>query len=283
MIPGVLDLRITSKCNMRCPFCFGPQSGEDWDVQALRRFIAFLQTNGLKAVVLTGGEPTSSPAFMPVVEMLKSLDIYIALSTNGTFWPNENLRDFILASCNWIALPIESPQAVEHNCLRKGFYDHHELICSILPQIRDLSPSIRIKIGTVATKYNYRSIPYILDELPIQPDIWKLFQLSRSDINFEFYNRQKLSNDEFKKLINSVHLRYKHSSVKIHASYEVDRNGQYLFLEPNGNLMTIKNGVDYGIGNYKSFGEDLIWKIQSMVDASRANSNFYKSFGDFYS
>lgn len=283
MIPGVLDLRITSTCNMRCPFCFGPQSREEWDIQILRQFITFLQVNGLKAVVLTGGEPTCTSSFISIVNMLKSLGIQIALSTNGTFWSNEDLRDIIFNSCNWIALPIESPRISEHNSLRKGFYNHHGLIYSILPQIKDLAPNIKIKIGTVATKYNYSSIPDILDDLPIQPDIWKLFQLSPSGINAEFYNKQKISDVEFENLLNSVIHRYKNSSVKIHASYEADRNGQYLFLEPNGKLMTIKDGVDYYIGNYKNFGEDLIWKIQSAVDVSRVNLNFLQSFGDFSS
>ncbi len=281
MIPEVLDFRITSRCNMHCPFCFGSQSKENLDIQTLKRFISFLQANGLKFVVLTGGEPTSSSAFIPVIKMLKSLGIHIALSTNGTFWSNKNLRNFIMSTCNWIALPIESPQADEHNYLRKYSYDHHKLIYSILPQIRDLSPSIKIKIGTVSTKYNYNSIPNILEDLPIQPDIWKLFQLSPSDINLEFYQKQKISNTEFEKLLNSVYRLYKHSPVKIYASYEADRNKQYLFLEPNGNLMTIKDGFNYEIGNYKSFGENLIRKIQSAVDINKVNSNFFKSFGDF--
>ncbi|MEE0761869.1 MAG: radical SAM protein [Acutalibacteraceae bacterium] len=279
MIPEVLDFRITSRCNMRCPFCFGPHSGEDWDIQSLRQFISFLQINGLKFVVLTGGEPTSSPAFIPVVKMLRSLGIHIALSTNGTFWLNENLRSFILSSCNCIALPIESPSAVEHNYLRKSSYDHHKLIYSILPQIKELAPNIKIKIGTVATKYNYISIPKILGNLPIQPNVWKIFQLSLSDVNLEFYKKQKISNTEFEELLKSVHCLHKHSSVKICASYEEDRNGQYLFLEPNGNLMTIKDGVYHVIGNYKSFGEPLIRKIQGGVDINKVNSNFFQSFG----
>ena len=204
MIPQVLDLRLTSKCNMRCSFCFGTQCAENWDNQALRRFFAFMQDNGLKFIVLTGGEPTASPNFIPIVETLKSLGIHIALSTNGTFWSNENLRNFVLASCDWIALPVESPLTGEHNYLRRCSFNHHELVYSILPQIKEIAPNIKVKVGTVATKCNYKSIPFILDSLPIQPTIWKIFQLSPSEVNMDFYKMNRITDEEFRELINTV-------------------------------------------------------------------------------
>lgn len=279
MIPEVLDFRITSKCNMYCRFCFGPTVDVCWDLVALREFLGFLKTHGVKYIVLTGGEPTLAPNFSQIVELLKSLGFQIALSTNGTFWANEGLRALVFSYCSWIALPVESTMRHEHNHMRSCAFDHHALIYSILPEIRQMAPHIKIKIGTVVTKANFESVPMILDDLPIFPDIWKLFQLSNSGTNAEYYAHQKISDVAFGKIMNTVKKRYIHTPTKIYASYEKDRNGRYLFLEPTGEIMTIKAGKEYIIGDYKSYSDILVDQIKKSVDGFSVNCNFYNSFG----
>lgn len=279
MIPEVLDFRITSACNMNCSFCFGTKVNQQFDYEKLLSFFRFLKKMGLKYVVITGGEPTLSNDFPTVLLMLKKLGYNIALSTNGTFWGKEKIQKIVLDNCDWIALPVESTVEEEHNSMRKFSSGHQKLILSILPQIRQKAPNIKIKIGTVVSQDNISNVAGILSMLPIEPDSWKLFQLSRTSYNFEYYKKYKIINDEFEKLIQQIKVRYRNFKTNIFYSYEKERNGRYLFLEPNGDLMVICNNEERIIGNYCDDSGQIISKIEQFVDIDKANSNFHNSFG----
>lgn len=279
MIPEVLDFRITSACNMNCSFCFGTKVNQQFDYEKLLSFFRFLKKMGLKYVVITGGEPTLSNDFPTVLLMLKKLGYNIALSTNGTFWGKEKIQKIVLDNCDWIALPVESTVEEEHNSMRKFSSGHQKLILSILPQIRQKAPNIKIKIGTVVSKDNISNVAEILSMLPIEPDSWKLFQLSRTSYNFEYYKKYKIRNDELEKLIQQIKVRYRNFKTNIFYSYEKERNGRYLFLEPNGDLMVICNNEERIIGNYCDDSGQIISKIEQFVDIDKANSNFHNSFG----
>lgn len=279
VVPKVIDYRLTSSCNMRCPFCFGPVADTTLDEKALRVFFSFFKELGLRYVVLTGGEPTSAPHFECVVRLLKELGLKLALSTNGTFWLDQELREFVIGHFNWIALPVDSPSAEKHNALRRCAFNHHKLIYSILAQIRNDAPSVKIKIGTVVTMENISTVPALLDGLPIMPDVWKLYQLSKSGINKEYYIRQRVADDAFGELIFHLKNQYRGRVTKIHTSYEKERNGQYLFLEPDGKVMTIKSGTEYVLGDYTNCGKALVKEIEENVDSDSVISNFRNSFG----
>ena len=142
-----------------------------------------------------------------------------------------------------------------------------------------MAPHIKIKIGTVVAEENYSLIADILDELPLTVDVWKLYQLSQSKVNTTYYMRQHIKDDKVKSLVDSLKKRYKLLSTRIQVSYERERNGRYLFLEPDGTIMTVKDGIEYPIGNYKECNSVLIKKIEEHIDSCSVNSNFYNSFG----
>lgn len=91
--------------------------------------------------------------------------------------------------------------------------------------------------------------------------------------------RQHIRDDKVKSLVDSLKKRYKLLSTRIQVSYERERNGRYLFLEPDGTIMTVKDGIEYPIGNYKECSSVLIKKIEKHIDSCSVNSNFYNSFG----
>ena len=280
MIPEVLDFRITSVCNMNCSFCFGTKVNKRFNYGNLLSFFSFFKERGLRYVVITGGEPTLSDDFPKVLFMLRKLGYKIALSTNGTFWNEERTQRIVLDSCDWIALPIESTVEEEHNCMRQFSSNHQKLILSILPQIRQKAPNVKIKIGTVVNQKNILNVEGILGMLPIEPDSWKLFQLSRTSYNFDYYEKFKVEDGEFESLIRRIKAKYRNSNTNIFYSYENERNGRYLFLEPNGDLMVINNNEEQIIGNYCDSGEKIISEIERFVDINKTNRNFYNSFGE---
>ena len=72
ILPRVLTLRITGRCNFRCPFCFGPKHElSNIDVDALLTVASQFKLYGVEAVTITGGEPLLVDRLPELLEKLK--------------------------------------------------------------------------------------------------------------------------------------------------------------------------------------------------------------------
>lgn len=279
MLPEVLDFRITSRCNMNCSFCFGTKRREKLNISILRNFLIKLQAKGVKNIVLTGGEPTLAPDFEQIILLLKQLNFNIVISTNGTFWNNDNLKSLVIKYTNWMALPVDSTIINQHNRMRGVIFNHYALIMRILDEVNIIAPQIKIKIGTVVTKENIQNIQEIIYQLPKKPDLWKLYQLSESSTNAPYYNQNRIEDKAFKDLVYSIQQYYKDSQIRIIGMHEREREQQYLFLDPDGDLITIENNREVVLGNYCDDFDKLIGKIGNHVNDKKTNVNYSNSFG----
>lgn len=278
MLPSTIDFRITSECNMRCPFCFGTNVKERVDVSAQIDFLRKLRDKGVKNVVLTGGEPACFPGFAGVLRRIHSMGYHIALSTNGACWWNTEIRNAIIDCVSCISFPVESEASDIHNLLRPGIPNHFDMVQRILQDISYRKLKMHIKIGTVVTKTNIESLAGILDRLPLEPDIWKLYQLSSCKSNNIFYNAQCVTNDQFENCISNLQELYATRSTNIIGAYEFDRDRKYLFLEPDGSLKTIIGNQETLIGHISDQEDMLYSQIGKLVDYHRINANFTTSF-----
>ena len=81
-------------CNLDCHFADGSVCDTPWRKARKKISIRRLAHEALKAagtdghgmVVLTGGEPTMSPAFDDLVQLLKDRRMFVAVESNGTIW-----------------------------------------------------------------------------------------------------------------------------------------------------------------------------------------------------
>ena len=90
------DLRIsvTDRCNFRCTYCM-PAEGLDWvpreelltfeEIARVARVM--VERYGVNGIRLTGGEPTVRARLPVLVEMLASLGVDLAMTTNGVTLP----------------------------------------------------------------------------------------------------------------------------------------------------------------------------------------------------
>lgn len=278
MLPTTIDFRITSECNMRCPFCFGTKEERQMDTSAHIIFLRKLRDKGVKNIVLTGGEPTCFQNFPELLHSIHSMGYRIALSTNGSFWGNNLVRTAVLKWASCISLPIESADRTIHNSLRAGIPNHFETVHKILQDIYNSKLSIQTKISTVVTKTNIDSLSGILDNLPLEPTIWKLYQLSSCDSNLSYYNAQHITDTQFKECFEHLQKKYIARSTKIVCAYEFDRDRKYLFLEPDGSLKTIVDNQETVIGHMSEPEDVLFSRIDQMVDCDKINNNFITSF-----
>ena len=83
-----LSFEITNTCNLRCLHCCNDSTESSRSFLSegdMYSIIDEMHKNNVIAVYLTGGEPTSHPAFSDIVNYLHTKNIDIALATNGSY------------------------------------------------------------------------------------------------------------------------------------------------------------------------------------------------------
>ncbi len=78
--------RLGEVCNHHCPMCSNSGRPEAWQTATaeLVRRAHWLRDQGVRRVVVTGGEPTVHPGFLQVVETLRDLGMAWDINTNGS-------------------------------------------------------------------------------------------------------------------------------------------------------------------------------------------------------
>ncbi len=85
--PGeIAATAFTAGCNMRCPYCHNATLIEFSDQDISEDFFSYLSERKhlIKAVCITGGEPTLHPTLPNLIQQLKDRGLKVKLDTNGT-------------------------------------------------------------------------------------------------------------------------------------------------------------------------------------------------------
>lgn len=84
-------INITQHCTLRCPHCMqnaGPERTEYMDRETFNRALSFAQQIGSRVILISGGEPTSHPDFLTLLDDALTYGDELSLITiisNGTF------------------------------------------------------------------------------------------------------------------------------------------------------------------------------------------------------
>lgn len=260
-LPPVVDLLITSNCNLDCKFCFGPSIQKELAFKNLKNIIEKLVDFGVKSLVISGGEPLLYKRIEDLLFYCKQKKLKIVLSTNGILL--EKKSDRILPFIDWLSLPIESYTFQLHSKARPGFPRQLELIVKLIKNVKRKYPKLKIKIGTVVTKQNINDLEKIAEfiiENNIFPDVWKLYEFGprgrgrkNKDTFFittkEFLSKAKKAKRVLKKA-------RKETKIVIKLYKQFDKAD--LLMHPNGNAVCLIKGRDKIIGNFVKDFEKLL-------------------------
>lgn len=86
--PLVLSLSVTSKCNLRCTYCYSEEDNRhatDVPAHELFRIIDEFYALGTRIFMLQGGEPLLHPEIDAVIEYVKAKKAYCSVTTNGVY------------------------------------------------------------------------------------------------------------------------------------------------------------------------------------------------------
>lgn len=82
-----LAIEITKKCNLRCLHCYlsaGDEAEDELTTEEIKDLLRSAKELGARSVSIGGGEPLMRPDYLDIIKYALSLDLLVALGTNGT-------------------------------------------------------------------------------------------------------------------------------------------------------------------------------------------------------
>ncbi|MGW7074041.1 radical SAM protein [Streptomyces sp. NPDC054866] len=249
-------MRPIGRCNLDCPFCFGPRH----EVPSMPRNTALrvasaLKDGGVRGVVISGGEPTLLSYLAELARTLREpqadgRSAKVVLSTNGLAPLRAMQR--VLPHLSWIALPLESADAAEHRALRTGVAPHREKMLALLKEVRKNHRHVGVKLGTVVTRLNVGGAPGVLNliEDACLPDVWKVYQMSETNYGADNRSWLSLGDEEFEDVVHRCGEAARERGVALRVYRNRTRTGSYFFIDPDCEVVVIDGGGERRIGNF---------------------------------
>jgi len=93
--PFAININVTTRCNLRCPYCFNEDNNvARSDEIGIKRFqeLAAAWAPRRPGVFISGGEPFARADLVEIVEAFKGAGLPVGIVTNGTLATEEQLR-----------------------------------------------------------------------------------------------------------------------------------------------------------------------------------------------
>jgi molybdenum cofactor biosynthesis enzyme MoaA len=275
-IPSVVDWEVTSRCNMTCGYCFGPQpelyAPKELGTSQMMVIAGKLAAAGVQRIVITGGEPLLRADIVQLLEELNRLGIGVVLSTNGYY-----LRDrieSIVGLLDWISLPIDGSEA-SINIATRGDPNHYLLTLANLQMLQ--RHQVRVKLGTVVCKPNYRNLLGIAALVSrLEFDIWKLYQFSPRDRGLVLRNQYEIGLSDFWCACDEVRRECPDRNIVVSTSDS--RNGAYFLILPNGKVVTPVDNYYTELGDLLDDSAGIPDRINSLSER-KLYENFKQTYG----
>ncbi|MFD4478000.1 radical SAM protein [Streptomyces sp. NPDC058471] len=286
LIPAFVDMRPIGRCNLDCPFCFGPRH----EVPTMSRgdalkVAAALKGAGVRGVVISGGEPTLLPYLDELAAVLREPGESggppkVVLSTNGLA-PLRTMER-VLPHLSWIALPLESADADEHRALRTGVAPHRERMLALLGEVRRNHTHVKVKLGTVVTRLNVKGAPEVLSLIDDNclPDVWKVYQMSETNYGADNRGWLSIGDEEFEDVVHRCANAARERGVALRVYRNRTRTGSYFFIDPDCEVVVVDEGGERRIGNFFDRLAESFADLPAPVEGARNAENFTGTYPD---
>lgn len=168
--PHTVDLRLVGTCQLRCAWCWGPEhfrrgnvSGSLWAAT-----LEELAERGTRQVIISGGEPTKSPALRQTVRAARGAGLSVTLSTNGILLPE--FTD-VIEVLDDIGIPVDGSTPLVNDRMRKGSLRFHgwekaiAAIALVQKMWRVGASDAMVTVRVVVARPNLHDVPKIPDAL----------------------------------------------------------------------------------------------------------------------
>lgn len=153
----IASVYLLPECNMACRFC-----ASDLDFSVMSRdqaesLLLYLRKQGLRNVVLGGGEPFLWPhGLLELCTRAKALDFLVQVCTNATHLPDGFER---IEEIDRFVLPLEAEDPAIHDALRLHPGGHHGRVLEVVERL--MAAARPFTISTVVTRSNLAHLPQL--------------------------------------------------------------------------------------------------------------------------
>ena len=271
--PEIITFRIASRCNNSCKYCYGPEKNiTELDFSELKKLFHLFSKNGVKAIVLTGGEPLVREDFGEIIRELKNLKLKIFLDTNGDLF--FKFADLISENIDVLGLPVD----FSNNSYRNS--DNLNIVLQILKFFKNKKKKPIIRIGTVVTKDNINELKKIGDLIMDYPvDIWKIYEFIPQNNAVKNKSSLEIPVEQFEEVTLKTKKRFG-DYLKIVISKRKDRTNAYFFVSSNGEVFMPVDDLnickEVVIGNV--FEKDIVEKWKTFFKKNNYQNNAKDTF-----
>lgn len=234
---------ITSNCNENCKFCFRKKCYEN-TLEENKKIFDNLSKIKIQKLTLSGGEALLYKDLFELVDYIKEKNpsIILSLTSNGKIIDNMLIQK-IIEKFDIITFSLDSINDDINEKIGRG-KNHFAKVLKLLDVCNN---KIKIKINTVANRYNINELEDIYDLIKkYNISRWKILRYYpvRNSIEYkdEFYIDEKQSN-KIEKIINNIK---KESKIMINYDNEKEFKTSYFIIYPDG---SIENNELKEIGN----------------------------------
>lgn len=266
-------IQLTSRCNSNCDFCFRRLNIRETSFNQIKEIIKKLAEYNTTTLVLSGGEPLLVKDIKKILKFAKQSGIKTVLQSNGILLKNKlnSLAPYI----DWISLSLDGHNE-ETNAIMRGAEQFRATI-ETLPFIK--KRNIKIKVGTVVTKKNYKNIKDIGKLIQLYVTTWKLYQFYPRANTYASKNKNQfiINNDIFLETTKEIRQAFPQLSIATHSVKEFNRS-PCLLINPDGDVYITRTTKDYFIGNLVKEPEIFVKNYKKMKIFSEINKNFNKTY-----
>lgn len=267
-IPSV-DWWITSRCNLKCDFCYGPVPAAD--PSSLRdRISEAISDSPAQAVTFCGGEPLLVKRLPEYARRQCESGKRTVLNTNGELL----LRRFSSVAdlpFDIVGISLDGPDAALHRTMRGANANFVRTLAAVrwLAANDDL---VKLKIATVVSNINIGHMPRLSRLVrEIGPALWRLYQYSHwGPQNIGAY-RHMVADDAF-----DIAVRHAKAAVKPVPIYSstTSTTGGCLIIDPYGNVVRQEGAGYTPIGNCLEESLSEIWQRSPTRDTVSTNKRW---------
>lgn len=264
----IMDLFVTSRCDMDCPFCYGAdvpvevkrdalplykpteetikvtgnnELRPELSLEQCKLILDKLAGLGLKKLNLGGGEPLLRHDTPDIIKYAKQLEITVYLSTNATF--TKAKYDLIKDNIDVIGLPLDG-STVDMNVAMGRAHYLRDRMTGILQYLNTVEPKHKVKVGTVISKVNINDIVNIgrllfESEGIYHPDVWRVYQFEKVERGEDNAQKYEISDQEFWNIVDQLRKEFPQANIAPRANS--DHNNAYFFISPDGMLQLVDN------------------------------------------
>lgn len=119
--PDILQISITSRCNLRCKMCHIWENADfsnELALEEMKDVIKQAVSWGIKEVNLCGGEPLLSKYCFTIINYAKNNGLRVILTTNGTMITSEVAQQIVDAGVDIISISLDGATADVHDSIR---------------------------------------------------------------------------------------------------------------------------------------------------------------------